>query len=119
MSKQIKAAFSEFGAYLGWAVEQLAQGMAAVSMQQDAAERTAEAVAEIRDEIRELKDLVSALTAKTVELYGKVSDTDERLNLYLQDATQAEATARKNQSDVQAVDKRLRLVEAVVSGGER
>lgn len=91
----------EIGAYLGSLAEDLAE------CAQGTAE-TATLIETVAGSLSRIEDALEALTGKVRQLYDKQEQTDERLRLYLQDASQAESGMRQLRSEVRKVDERLK-----------
>ena len=100
----------EIGAYLGALGEDLAQSVEATA-------ETTVLVESAAGSLGRIEDALEALTKKFLDLCEEQSEINKRLNLYLQDATQAETGMRQLRSEVRRVDERLRLVEG--GGGQR
>lgn len=91
----------EIGAYLGALAEDLAQ------CAQAAVEATVLSEG-VTSSLGRIEDALETLTGKVKQLYDKQEQTDERLRLYLQDASQAENGMRQLRSEVRKVDERLK-----------
>lgn len=91
----------EIGAYLGSLGDDLAKCAESNS-------ETAVLAETIAGTLGRVEDAIEALAKKFVELHSEQSEINKRLNLYLQDATQAETGMRQLRSEVRKVDERLR-----------
>lgn len=100
----------EIGAYLGSLGEDVAKCAESNS-------ETAVLTETIAGTLGRIEDALESLAKKFVELSDEQREINGRLNLYLQDAAQAETGMRQLRSEVRRVDERLRLVEG--GGGQR